>query len=273
MPLLTLEVENGQNAHNSIDTQNGNIFWLRYIFGLPFRNEHGERIDESVIQKRDNVDPNGEQLNYFTNPEDSTTSELRVAVSGSIILTAINRLNSFKQTNANANVNFSQIVGEETIDNRALNYDSIIKAIELIWFNFKSNRIYEDMQNDRVNSILENQPNSHHYVNTAYDGYMQLYRGYIGQQNNPLCYIHPLLFPKTFQLAFAHNQVPKSSFETDIHEEFYNIIITQQNLLYVQNQNTTLYIYRCPINFIINEVRSIRDRLLGDGSLRAPPAL
>ena len=272
MPLIELKVENGENAHNSIDTQNGNIFWLRYFFGVPFRNEHGERIDESVIQKRDNVVPNGEQLNYFTNPEDSTTSELHVAVGGSTISAAIDELNTFKETNAN--VNFSQIVGEETIDNRALNCASIIKAIELIWFNFKSNRIYEDMQNDRVNSILENQPNSHHYVNAAYDGYMQLYRGYIGQQqNNPLCYIHPLLFPRIFLYAFAYNQVPKSSFETDIHQEFYNRIITQQNLLYVQNQNTTLYIYRCPINFIIDRVRSIRDDLIGDGSLRAPPAL
>ena len=51
MPLIELKVENEENAHNSIDTQNGNIFWLRYIFELPFRNEHGEIIDETLIQR------------------------------------------------------------------------------------------------------------------------------------------------------------------------------------------------------------------------------
>ena len=263
MPLIELKVENGENAHNSIDTQNGNIFWLRYIFELPFRNEHSEIIDETLIQKRDNVDSNGEQLNYFTNPEEDTTSELHVALSESRILLVINQLNTFKQ--GLANVNCSQIVGEGTIDKRDLNPRSLIKAVELIWFNFKSNRIYEDMHHDRVNS---NHPDSHHYVNAAYDGYMQLYRGYKGKQkNNPLCYIHPLLFPRIFSYVFAYNQVPKSSYESDIPEEDYNTIITQYNRLYIQNQNTTLYIYRCPIDFIIDAVRAIRDRLL-----RASPA-
>ena len=66
MRLIQLEVENGQNAHNSIDTQNGNIYWLRNIFGQPFRNQNNVIIDESLIQKRDNVNPDGEQLIYFT---------------------------------------------------------------------------------------------------------------------------------------------------------------------------------------------------------------
>ena len=271
MPQLKLKVENGQNAHNSIDTQNGNIFWLRNIFGCLFRNQNNEIIDETLIQKRDNVDPNGEQLNYFTNPEEDTTSELRVNLPDIAIGSVINKLNSFKQTLEN--VNFSQIVGEETIDDRELNSVSIIKAVEYIWFNFKSNRIYEDMHYDRVNSNL---PNSHQYVNAAYDDYMGLYRAskdfFTGNVENPLCYIHPLLFPKIYSEAFLNNRVPKSSLETDIPEENYNTKITQNNRLYIQNQNTTLYIYRHPINTIINMTRAIQGVYRQRGLIRAPPA-
>ena len=102
---------------------------------------------------------------------------------------------------------------------------------------------------------------------------MQLYRDYGGQQqNNPLCYIHPLLFPRIFLYAFAYNQVPKSSFETDIPEDSYNATIDQQNLLYVQNQNTILYIYRHRINTIINNTRAVQARYRRLGLIRAPPA-
>ena len=104
MPLIKLKVENGENAHNSIDTQNGNIFWLRNVFGELFFNQNLEIIDETLIQKRD-VDPNGEQLNYFTTPENITTSELCVIIPELTILTVINQLNNFKQTLVN--VNFS----------------------------------------------------------------------------------------------------------------------------------------------------------------------
>ena len=271
MPQLQLRVESGENAHNSIDTQNGNIYWLRNIFGCPFRNQNDEIIDETVIQKRDNVDPNGEQLIYFTNPEEDTTSELRVIIPDSAIGSVINKLNSFKQTLVD--VNFSKIVGEETIDDRELNSVSIIKAVELIWFNFKSNRIYEDMHYNRVNS---NDSNSHHYVNAAYDDYMRFYRlsAEMSTSNveDPLCYIHPLLFPKIYSEAFLNNQVPKSSLETNIPEENYNTTITQNNRLYIQNQNTTLYIYRHPINTIINMTRAIQGVYRQRGLIRAPPA-
>ena len=270
MPLIELKVENGENAHNSIDTQNGNIFWLRNIFGKLFFNQNLEIIDETLIQKRD-VDPNGEQLSYFTTPQNITTSELRVIIPELTILTVINQLNNFKQTLVN--VNFSQIVGEETIDDRELNPRSLIKAVEYIWFNFKSNRIYEDMHYDRVNSNL---PNSHHYINAAYDHYMELYRAskdfFTGNVENPIRYIHPLLFPKIFSFAFLNNQVPKSSFETDIPEDSYNATIDQQNLLYVQNQNTILYIYRHRINTIINNTRAVQARYRRLGLIRAPPA-
>ena len=77
----------------------------------------------------------------------------------------------------------------------------------------------------------------------------------------------PTSFSRIFSYAFGYNQVPKSSYESDIPEEYYNTIITQNNRLYIQNQNTTLYIYRCPIDFIIDAVRNIQNRLL-----RASPA-
>ncbi len=265
---IQLEVENGQNAHNSIDTQNGNIYWLRNIFGQPFRNQNNVIIDESLIQKRDNVNPDGEQLIYFTNPEQDTTSELRVIIPEVAIGFAINQLNSFKQTLDN--VNFSKIVGEETIDDRELNSASIIKAVELIWFNFKSNRIYEDIHYKRVNS---NDSNSHHYVNAAYDDYMRFYRlsaeMFTSNVEDPLCYIHPVLFPKIYSEAFLNNQVPKSSLETDIHEDYYNDIIFQFNRLFIKNQNCTLYIYRDPINTIINNTRTIQAVYRQGGLIRA----
>ena len=261
MPRLELRVESGGNAHNSVDTQNGNIFWLRYIFGLPICNEEGVIINETHIERIQNADPNG---TYFTNADGTTTDNLHVNINQNMILATIHLVNIFKQDlqKKYPNVNFSQIVGENTIDSRDLDPHSVIRAIELIWFNFKSDRIYEDMRHDRVNSKKENQPDSHRYVNAAYDDYMQSYRLSEGLLiNNPLRYIHPLLFPRIFFYAFAYNHIPKSSYETDIAIEYYNTIITQNNRLYVQNQTTTLYIYRCSIAYAIRELSAIKKRL------------
>ena len=260
MPRLELRVESGENAHNSIDTQNGNIFWLRNILDLNFRNEN-DSIIHNIHAIQRNTNPNQAPWTHFTNPNDTTTSVLYVEISGTYIQAITNQLNTLKQEfqHRHPTINFSKIVGEETIDDRPLNAASLLKVIESIWFKFKSNRIYQDVSGNRVNS---NHPNSHHYVNAAYDGYMQLYRDYAGQQqNNPLCYIHPLLFPRIFFYAFAYNHIPKSSYETDIAIEYYNTIITQNNRLYVQNQNTTLYIYRCSIAYAIRELSAIKKRL------------
>ena len=269
MPRLELRVESGENAHNSIDTQNGNIFWLRNIFGLNFRNENNIIIG-SINDIQMNVDLNGI---HFTNPNDTTTSVLYVEISEPNMQVLTNEVNNIKQEfqHRHPTINFSKIVGEETIDDRPLNAASLLKVIESIWFHFKSDRIYDDIFGNRVNS---DDPNSHHYVNAAYDGYMHLYRDYEGQQqNNPLCYIHPLLFPRIFRLVFTQNHIPLSSYESNISRDTYNTTILEHNLNYIQNQNTILYIYRYTLYLPIVGTRTVQSAFrLRENIRNAAPA-
>ena len=272
MPRLELRVESGENAHNSIDTQNGNIFWLRSILDLNFRNEN-DSIIHNMHAIQVNTNPNQAPLTHFTNPNDTTTSVLYVEIAGTYIQFITNQLNTLKQEfqHRHPTINFSKIVGEETIDERPLNAASLLKVIESIWFNFRSNRIYQDVPGNRVNS---NHPNSHHYVNAAYDGYMQLYRDYAGQQqNNPLCYIHPLLFPRIFRVVFRQNQIPLSPYESNIDRNTYNGTILEHNLHYIQNQNTILYINRFTLNLPIIGTQAIQNALRNRQNIRnAAPA-
>ena len=255
MPRLELRVESGENAHNSIDTQNGNMFLLQKIYGLPFYNNNNHTIDERYIQGIPDVEV---QLNYFMNRTNTTTQVVHVDITDDLLNNIITQLNEFKVTLENE-VMFDNIVGESTLDNRPLNAASLLKAIKSIWLNFKSDRIYQDISGDRVNS---NHPNSHRYVNAAYDGYMQHYRDYAGQQqNNPLCYIHPLLFPKIFQLVFPDNAIPRSRFQNTIAVNNYNESITAHNLGYIEDRNTTLYIYKDPAQIPIDGVRTIQRNL------------
>ena len=267
MPRLELRVESGENAHNSIDTQNGNIFWLRSILDLNFRNEN-DSIIHNMHAIQVNTNPNQTPLTHFTNPNDTTTSVLYVEISGTYIQFITNQLNTLKQKfqHRHPTIDFSKIVGEDTIDNRPLNAASLLKVIESIWFNFRSNRIYQDVPDNRVNS---NHPNSHHYVNAAYDGYMQLYRDYGGQQqNNPLCYIHPLLFPRIFRLVFAQNVVPLSTYERTVSVDTYNTEILEHNLQYIQNQDTILYINRFTVNLPIIGTQAIQNALRNRQNIR-----
>ena len=133
MPRLELRVESGENAHNSIDTQNGNLFWLRNIFHLNFRNENDSIIHNIQDIQINFVDPNGI---HFTNPNGTTTSVLYVDITEESIEYLTKELNVIKQQYREdyPNIKFSQIVGEETIDNRPLNAASLLKVIESIWF-------------------------------------------------------------------------------------------------------------------------------------------
>ena len=258
MPRLELRVESGENAHNSIDTQNGNMYFLQKIHGLPFLNTDESAIDEGHIQGILDVDLNGAQLNYFMNNNNITTPVVHVDITDDLLNNIITQLNEFKGTFEDE-MFFFNIVGESTLDNRELNPASLLKAIESIWFNFKSDRICQDIDHDRVNSNQENQPDSHRYVNAAYDGYMQHYRQSEGPLiNNPLHYIHPLLFPKIFQLVFPDNAIPCSTFQTTIAANNYNQSITAHNSGYIEDQNTTLYIYKNPAQIPIDGVRTIQ---------------
>ena len=261
MPRLELRVESGENAHNSIDTQNGNMFFLQKIHELPFCNTDGSTIDERHIQGI--PDSNGAQLNHFMNNNNTTTPVVHVDITDDLLNNIITQLNEFQVTfEAVDEMFFFNIVGEHTLDNRELNPASLLKAIESIWFNFKSDRISQDIDHDRVNSNQENQPDSHRYVNAAYDGYMQHYRQSGGPlSNNPLHYIHPLLFPKIFQLVFPDNEIPSSTFQTTIAANNYNQSITAHNLGYIEDRNTTLYIYKNPAQIPIDGVRTIQRNL------------
>ena len=268
MPRLELRVESGENAHNSIDTQNGNMCFLQKIHGLPFYNNNNDTIDERHIQGIPDIDSNGAQLNYFMNNNNTTTPVVHVDITDDLLNNIITQLNEFKGTledefeEISHIVNVSRIVGESTLDNRELNPASLLKAIESIWLNFKSDRIYQDIHHDRVNSNQENQPDSHHYVNAAYDGYMQHYRQSGGPlSNNQLHYIHPLLFPKIFQLVFPDNEIPRSTFQNTIAANNYNQSITAHNVGYIEDRNTTLYIYKNPAQIPIDGVRTIQRNL------------
>ena len=102
--------------------------------------------------------------------------------------------------------------------------------------------IYEGLDND----ILDIQ--CHSYVNAAYDEYMIHYMKEMEDEDEdedePLQYIHPLLFPKIFELVFTNNQIPKTPFELDISVDGYNEEITIHNLEYLNDGETNLYIYR-----------------------------
>ena len=139
------------------------------------------------------------------------------------------------------------------MNSNPLDYASLIIAIQCIWLEFRSDRICQDLRHDRVNT---NDINSHKYVNAAYNRYKFIYDN---SSQHQFCYIHPLLFPKIFQLVFPDNQILKSTDENNIPVDNYNEAITTHNLEYIQNPNTVLYIYRNPINQIINNVQDIQN--------------
>ena len=98
---------------------------------------------------------------------------------------------------------------------------------------------------------------------------MQLYRDYGGQQqNNPLCYIHPLLFPRIFRLVFTQNQVPLSPYESNIPRNTYNETILHHNLQYIQNQSTILYINRFTVDLPIIGTQAIQNALRNRENIR-----
>ena len=102
MPRLELRVESGENAHNSIDTQNGNIFWLRNIFDFVFQNENND-ILHNIHAIQVNTDPTQEPSTHFTNPNDTTTSVLYVEIPEAVMQVQTNELNNIKQ---DLNTNF-----------------------------------------------------------------------------------------------------------------------------------------------------------------------
>ena len=210
------------------------IYYLKKPFGSNIINQHNQVIDVDAISN-------------IHNPNDNTTRNLHVFISDELVNHTIASLQHFITSLHNFNqeygkvVNFYQIVGESTVDDRVLNPPSLRRAIYCLWFNFNSDLVHE---NESQNIINSNHTSSHNYINRAYDDYMQFYVEDVDDKIDDLCYIHPLLFPKIFDMVFRNNQVPMSEFENGINLLEYNDEITKHNLEYLDDQKTVLYIYR-----------------------------
>lgn len=205
--------------------------------------ETGDTEDDIEIQ-RGNINllgsPYGEAFpNVVTNP-------IFVTVNTSNLQNTINALENFKRETEFQNVDFYEIVHDDE-DNRRnqrqLDIQSLIIAIKSIWYTFNSDLVLEP----------DNVENPHPYVNHAYEDYIECYE----QENvngGILSYIHPLLFPKIFQLVFINNQIPKSTYEFHIPIDInYNNVITNNNIRYIDDVDTILYIYRIHDNITPNK--------------------
>lgn len=279
MVFIDLSIENPESVNNvnmdenffgqtvTVNEQAGNIYFLQQLYGLPFLNQNNIPINANSIALHFNYIA----LEYFFNPgNQNITPGLGVDIIDEQTLgNTIAELNAFKASHQaeHPDVNLFQIVGQETMDVEPLNSASLILAIQCIWFEFRSDRICQDSKHERVNT--NDDINSHKYVNAAYNRYKLLYDQY--QDQHQVCYIHPLLFPKIFQLVFPDNYIPKSTDENDINIGNYNQSITTHNLNYIQDPNTVLYIYRNPLTQIINNVQQVQQDYNDDIEDAPPP--
>ena len=276
MVFIDLSIENPESVNNvnmdenffgqtvTVNEQAGNIYFLQQLYGLPFLNQNNIPINANSIALHFNYIA----LEYFFNPgNQNITPVLGVDnIDEETLVNTIQQLDTFKQSLPN--VNFFQIVGQQTMDVEPLNSASLELAIQCIWFEFRSDRICQDSKHNRVNT--NDDINSHKYVNAAYNRYKLLYDQY--QDQHQVCYIHPLLFPKIFELVFPNNYIPQSTYEKNIPVDNYNQTITTHNLNYIQDQNTVLYIYRHPLTLIINNVQQVQ-QVYNDDIEDAPPPL
>jgi hypothetical protein len=208
MPRIELTVDVHEENGDNIDIQNGNMYFLRELYGLPFRNENGNIINlASISMVQNNTDNNPL---YFINANHNTTNPVLVDISENLLDETLFFLTGFKSQFPD--INFYESIHEEqnVTDDRELDRRSLEYAIRSIWFSFSSDMIYECLDND----ILDIQ--YHPYVNVAYDEYMIHYMEEMEDEDEDrrLRYIHPLLFPKIFELVFTNNQIPKLHLNT-----------------------------------------------------------
>ena len=275
MVFIDLHIENPESVNNvnmnenffgqtvTVNEQAGNIYFLQQLYGLPFLNASNIPINANSIGLHMNFISN----DYFFHPgNQNITPVLRVDnIDEETLGNTIQQLNTFKQSLPT--VDFFQIVGQQTMDAEPLDSASLILAIQCIWGEFRSDRICQDLKHDRVNT--NDDINSHKYVNAAYNRYKFVYDH---SSQHQVCYIHPLLFPKIFQLIFPDNYIPQSTDENDIDIGNYNQSITAHNLQYIQDPNTVLYIYRDPLTQIINNVQQVHNDFIA-GALPPPPPM
>ena len=128
--------ENGDN----IDIQNGNMYFLRELYGLPFRNENGNIIHlASISMAQNNTDNNPL---YFINANHNTTNPVLVDISEDLIDETLLSLRLFKSLFPNIDF-YESIHEEENVrDDRELDRRSLEYAIRSIWFSFSSDIIY-----------------------------------------------------------------------------------------------------------------------------------
>lgn len=251
MQRIELTVDVDEDYGDNIDIQNGNMYFLRELYGLPFRNENGNIINlASVSMVKNNP-------RYFINANHNTTNPVLVDISVNLLDETLRSLTVFKSQLPDINFNESIHEEQNVIDDRELDRRSLEYAITSIWSSFSSDMIYEVLDNDIMDII-----HHHPYVNVAYDEYMIQYMEEMEDEDEDerLRYIHPLLFPKIFELVFTNNQIPKTPFERLISVDGYNDEITKHNLQYLHDGGTNLYIYRRfpDITSIINKLHNTK---------------
>ena len=262
MSQLTLQTESDCGEEGDINLQNGNIYFLKQIYALPFLNSNNEVINVSHIAMIPNVTPHGMNMTYFNNSDNNTTRYIFVTIPDDALDYTLEQLHLFKEQYPN--ISFNTIVNDganndgTVVVNAQLNRESILKAIDVMWYHFEPDMVYENMHADS-NIVYSNHPSSHNYVNAAYNGYLWNYSYENAQQD--LRYIHPVLFPVIFRIVFNNNVIPMSLYEASLpsnNAETYNNTIVQHNLQYIQNQNTILCISRNPLALPILNVMAIQ---------------
>ena len=244
------------------NTINGNIDYL----GTPY----GTKIS---------INENNETVAYEGNEEEADTNNetivddnyLLVKISKKDLENTLTKLNNFKKKFKkdfpNVNIDYIKYSNDDSEeDNRPLDINSLVYAIESIWTTFPSKK--------------RNNMKKEKYVNDAYTFYNFLYEYEIeenGISNETRRFINPLLFPKIFQLVFVNHKIPLCRKEINfLSSGNYNKKVSLHNKDFDNGnpKSLRLFIYRNEnqikgkvdnkskkINKIIKNVKTIKKRM------------
>lgn len=195
---------------------------------------------------------------YRINLENVNNYTDYVSIPRSTLNETINQLNQYKDFLVS---HYNIPEGEINPTGENLNIESLCVIIKTIWTNFMGDFIVEDFDInlfDYVDAIYRNYNNDIRYT------------------NNHFVYVHPLFFPKIFELVFTENRIPFSIQENNILTELnlsnvnisdytrYNQEVEKHNVLkYFRINNeepvptNKLYIYR-NIHIINNKISAKR---------------
>jgi len=228
------------------NTIRGNITFLGSPYEVKtFINQNNETIAYAGYENE--ADSNNETI---INDEDDS---LVIEVPRDKLQDTLKKLNRFKEKfkrdfpGINLDYIKSEVNEDEDNDDRPLNIDSLVYAIQSIWEMFPSKN---------VKKIKEEQ-----YVNDAYIHYVELYEDEKDKywiSNKTRRYINPLLFPKIFELVFPKNEIPFSRKEINfLSSDDYNHRVSLHNKDFDEDdpESLRLFIYRNT-----NQINKIKEK-------------